>query len=75
MPRLKRHEGKYDKLIRLISGYLTQNGTTIANAMGASYKTAKARMDNPEKFTLGELSTIMRSQGIPIEEMREAIPY
>ena len=75
MPRLRKPENKYAKLMRVINGYLIQNKVKLEDAMGVSRTTAASRRDNPDNFTLGELSKISRSLGIPIEELREAIPY
>ena len=59
------------KMSRLLKGYgLT--GPKLAEILGVSRPTAKARIDAPGKLTLDELEKISRMGHIPMEEIREA---
>lgn len=75
MPRLRKPASPYDKLMVLINGYLANQGKHLEDIINCSYATAKRRKDAPEDITLGELCKIMRSLGIPVEDVRAAIPY
>lgn len=61
----------WEKMHRLLVGYgLT--GPKLAEILGVSRPTAKARIDAPGKLTLEELDRISRMGHIPMEEIREA---
>lgn len=75
MPKLKRAETPYDKLTILISGYLVLNNKRLEDVLKCSYGKARARMLDPATFTIGELRTISRALGVPIEDMRQALSY
>lgn len=72
MPYVKKPDPPYVKMTRLLKGY-GLNGTKLAEILGVSRPTAKARIDAPGKLTLGDLDRINRFGHIPIEELREAI--
>lgn len=75
MPRVKRTESPYKALIILINGYLALNEKHLEDVMHCSWGKAHSRLKDPATFTIGELRTISRSLGIPIEELRAAIQY
>lgn len=75
MPRIQRSDTPYKALIILINGYLTLNGKRLEDVLNCSWGKANSRLKDPATFTLQELRTIARSLGIPIEEIRAAIPY
>ena len=75
MPRLRKPASPYDNLMILINGYLANQGKHLEDVIGCSYGTAKRRKDSPEDITLGELRMIMRALGIPVEDVRAALPY
>lgn len=75
MPKIKRRETPYDKLLILINGYLTINEKRLEDVLGCSYNTARSRLKDPATITLEEMRKITRSLGIPIEEVRAALPY
>lgn len=75
MPKIKRPTSAYDKLIILVNGYLALNRKQLADVLGCSYNTARNRLNDPSTFTLGELRLMARALGIPIEEVRAALPY
>lgn len=75
MPRVKRSESPYKPLLVLIGGYLSVNEKRLEDVLHCSWGKAHARLKDPATFTLQELRTIARSLGIPIEELRAAIPY
>lgn len=72
MPYLKRPDPPYMKMARLLKGY-GFNGPKLADVLGCSAPTARARLDAPELLTLADLDRINRFGHIPIEEIREAI--
>lgn len=77
MPKLRKQLGKYDKLLVLINGRMKIDNVSmeqLAGYMGVSRNTATARLNAPENITLKELGAISRGLGIPIEELRAAIP-
>ena len=75
MPRIQFSDTPYKALIILINGYLALNKKHLEDVMHCSYNKAHSRLRDPATFTLQELRTIARSLGIPIEELRAAIPY
>jgi hypothetical protein len=78
MPRVKLQQSKYDKLAALIWGYAASKevGTVeLAKMIGVTPKTLSARKKSPETFKLDELSRAMHKLGIPIDDLRAAIPY
>ncbi len=78
MPRVKLQQSKYDKLTALIWGYAASKevGTVeLAKMIGVTPKTLSARKKSPETFKLDELSRAMHKLGIPIDDLRAAIPY
>lgn len=59
------------KMSRLLKGY-GMTGPKLAEILGVSRPTAKARIDAPGKLTLEDLDRISRMGHIPMEEIREA---
>lgn len=77
MPKLRKETSKYDKLMVLINGRIKTDRVsmeTLARYMGVSRNTATARLREPQNFTLEELGKLSRGLGIPIDEIRAAIP-
>lgn len=72
MPRLKRREGPYDRLLRLLKAYDLSGGQELAAALKCSKNTAYARLDDPGKLTVAELRKINRA-GVPWEEIKSAM--
>ena len=72
---------KGEALAVLIGGYLRLRGISIEMAAerlaieGLSKNTLRRRLQHPDKFTIGELLTISKRIGIPIEEIRAAIKH
>lgn len=72
---------KNQTLSALIWGYLSIQGISIESAAerlgikGLSKNTLRRRLQHPETFTVGELLTISKRIGIPIEEIRAAIKH
>lgn len=71
MPRVKTPEIPFAKVKRLLLGY-GLNGPKLAKVLKCSEPTARTRLDDPSKLTLGELAKISR-HGVPIDEIRESI--
>lgn len=59
-------------LSRLLYGYKV-NGKNLAVAIGCCEPTARKKLLNPEKLTLGDLKKIHEKFGIPCEELRERV--
>lgn len=77
MPKLRKPTSKYDKLMVLINGRIRTDHVsmeTLARYMGVSRNTAAARIREPQNLTLDELGRLSRGLGIPIEDIRAAIP-
>lgn len=71
MPRLKKREGPYDKLLFLLRGY-ELGGDELAAVIGCSRATGYKRLKDPGKLTIADLRKINRA-GVPIDEIRAAI--
>lgn len=71
MPKLRKREGAYDKLLFLLRGYGV-DGPTLAAGIGKSPSTGNNRLRNPGSLTPDELRKLSRA-GIPIAEIRDAI--
>lgn len=71
MPYVKQKEVRFVKIKRLLLGY-SLNPTGIAEILGCSWATASKKLNEPERFTLGELERISRTRHIPIDEIRDA---
>lgn len=72
MPRLKKREGPYDKMLRLLKSYDLAHGAELAAVLGCGRTTAYARLKDPGKLTWEELRKINRA-GVPMEEIRAAM--
>lgn len=57
-------------MTRLLRGYEV-NGKNLAACIGCSEETARKKLKDPNRLTLGDLSRIHHKYGIPIEELRE----
>lgn len=60
------------RMRRLLVGY-GMTGPKLAEILGVSRPTAKARIDAPGKLTLEELDRISRHGHIPLDELRDCI--
>jgi hypothetical protein len=49
------------------------NGRNLAVALGCAEITARKKLYDPDKLTLGDLEKIHRVYGIPIAELRERV--
>ena len=78
MPKLKRKADKYDALRQLILGRMATDGVDLdklGGYIGCSRQTASRKLTDPGSMTLRELAAISRGLQIPIEDMRDNIPY
>ena len=69
MPRLR---DCTHPMARLLRGYQI-NGANLAVALGCAPKTARAKLEHPDKLTLGDLQTIHLAFGVPYDELRERV--
>lgn len=72
MPYIKQRERSFDKMRKLLLAE-ELNATRLAEVLGCSRNTAKSRIDNPERITLGELAEISRKAHVPVDSIRAAI--
>lgn len=69
MPRLR---DTVKPMTRLLWSYEV-NGASLANALKCAPKTARTKIENPDKLTLGDLTIIHRRFGIPVDDMRRCV--
>lgn len=77
MPKIKKTPSKYDKLLLLINGRIKTDKVSmekLAYYMKVSRNTAAARLREPGKLTLEDIGNLSRGLGIPIDDIRAAIP-
>lgn len=72
MARVKQREIPYAKMHRLLKGY-GLDGPRLGEILECSAPTARNKLKNPEKLTLGELWKICQRGHITMDEIREAI--
>jgi len=72
MPRIRPEEIPFERVKRLFMGY-GLNSPALAQILGCSVPTARARLNRPELFTLGELDLVCRKGHVPMDEIRAAI--
>ena len=72
MPYIKKISPPFWKVRELLLGKELR-AKELSGVLGCAYNTAKAKIDNPEKFTLGDLLKISRNGHVPMDEIREAI--
>lgn len=73
MPRLKKKEPDFIKVTRLIKGYAS--APKVAKIIGRSANTARKKLNEPHRFTLGELELICLGAHIPAEDMEASIKF
>lgn len=69
MPRLK---DSTHPLTRLLRGYEI-NGANLAKALGCAEETARKKIQDPNRLTVGDLTAIHIKFGVPIEDIRELV--
>ena len=69
MPRIKDNT---DPLTRLLKGYGV-NGNNLSVAINSSPATARKKIYEPQRLTLGDLKAIQFKFGIPVNELRERV--
>ena len=72
MPRLRQTKSEFAALSRLLRGY-GANGSDIANVLGCAPATARKKLAEPKRFTVGDLSDLSKHYGIPFEEVRGSL--
>ena len=66
MPRLK---DSTHPLTRLLRGYEI-NGANLSKALGCAEETARKKIYDPNRLTVGDLKIIHYKFGIPVEDIR-----
>lgn len=72
MPRLKERPIPYQRMQMLLKSY-GMNGSQLAPIIGCSPPTARAKILDPRRLTLGDLAVISKVVGIPWDEIRQAM--
>jgi hypothetical protein len=62
----------FSRMGRLLKGY-GMTAARLAEILNVSTPTARQRLAEPERLTLGDLDRINRKGHVPLEELREAI--
>ena len=70
MPRLR--DAPVHPMTRLLKSY-DLNGNNLASAIKSSPATARRKIAEPERLTLGDLRAIHYKFGIPVDELRERV--
>ena len=69
MPRLM---DSTPPMTRLLLGYHV-NGANLSEVLRCAPKTARAKIADPDKLTLGDLRAIHNAYGVPMNEIRERV--
>lgn len=72
MPYVKTPERPYAAVGRLLKGY-GMTAEKLSGILECSVPTARARLNDPQRFSLAELALVSRKGHVPIEEIRDAI--
>ena len=72
MPRLRQPKIEFASVGRLLRGY-GASGASIATTLGCAPATARKKLAEPKRFTLGDLDSLSVRYGIPMEELRASI--
>ena len=76
MPYIKKKEPPFTEVRRLIRGYTDGTGTAeLQRALGCCETTARKKLREPDKLTLGDLKRISQNLHIPVERIREAVSW
>ena len=59
-------------MTRLLRGYEI-NGANLATALGCAEVTARKKLNDPTRLTLGDLEKIHYKFGVPCESIRELV--
>lgn len=77
MPKLRRSENPYQKLLVLVRGNMEVQKVTqkdLAGRLGCSPQTVANYFAFPQKIPLGTMAKLRRALDIPADELRDAIP-
>lgn len=74
MPYKKKSPKEFEEFSRLLKAN-DLNATKLSKVLGCSYPTAKAKLDDPTRFTFKDVLTIHRKGHIRKEEIRGAIEW
>ena len=59
-------------LTRLLRGYEV-NGKSLSVALGCAEETARKKLNDPNRLTVGDLTKIHNKFGIPVDDIRELV--
>lgn len=68
------YKKQFEEFIRLLKGY-DLNATRLAKVLGCSFPTAKAKLDDPTRFTFKDVLAIHRKGHISKDEIIGAIKW
>ena len=70
----KKREPPFAEVARLIKGY-ELTSCKLAKILGCVDSTAWIKLNEPDRFTLGDLKLICISGGVPADEIKAAIKF
>lgn len=74
MPYKKKPPKEFDEFVRMLKGH-DLNATKLAKVLGCTYPTAKAKLDDPLKFTFKDVLAIQNKGHIHKEEILGALKW
>lgn len=74
MPYKGRETKQFGEFVMLLKGH-DLNATRLAKLLGCSYPTAKAKLDDPLRFTFKDVLAVHRKGHISKEELEETIKW
>lgn len=66
---------QFDDLRRLLKAYDLSDGYALGRVLGCSGPTARSRIKDPSRLTLGEICSICVRGGVPADKIRDAIKF
>ena len=72
MPYVPKKQPPFSRMARLLRGY-GFNGNNLCDILSVSPPTARAKIEDPTRLTLGDLDKLRRSGHIPWDEIKEAL--
>lgn len=70
----KKREPPFAEVARVIRGYEI-NTPQLAELLNCSKTTASLRLNEPDRFTLGDLKIIVTRSDVPADEIKAAIKF
>lgn len=72
MPYKKPEPKPFESMTRLLLGYRI-NAPALAKILGCAPETARKKLNDPQRMTLGDIEKINRFGHISLDELRQAI--